>query len=107
MIQPIKNSRRTNADKKKWKPDPCWAQAFMIKLLYENAMLKQQVSGEPCLPQIKLSLKQLRQFEALKSDNQTKLTFDKVAETVTITAPEAVMPEKSRIIHNKGIETPN
>ena len=95
MIQPIKDNRHKNAEKKKFKPEPCLVQAFMILLLHKNG------------GSLTVSLADLRRFEALGSDNKTKLTFDKVKETVTITAPEAVMPEKSQIIHNEGIETSN
>lgn len=70
----------------------------MILLLHENAILKQNFSGKPQIAQKTVSLADLERFEALKGDNQTKLTFDKVKETVTLTAPEAIMPEKSKII---------
>jgi len=49
----------------------------------------------------------MERFEALKSNNATSFMFDKVAEIATITAPESIMPEKSLIIHKKGIVTPN
>ncbi len=46
-------------------------------------------------------------FEELKGDNKTTLTYDNVKETVTITAPEAILPEEPKIIANKGIVTEN
>ncbi len=101
MIKPIKDNRRKNAIKNM--PKPCWAEAFLILLLYENAILRQRISGEPKIAQKTVPLANLRKFEALKCDNKTKLTFDKVAGTVTITAPEAVIPEEPKIIHNDGI----
>jgi hypothetical protein len=92
MVKQVKDKRRKNAKKKKFEPKPEWVQAFMIYLLHKNG-------GSLTLP-----LKSLRMFEALKSANLTDLTYDEVAETVTITAPEAKLPEKSKIIHNKGIQ---
>ena len=91
MIQPIKDNRRKNAEKKKFQPSAKWAEAILILLLHKNG-------GSLTVP-----LKTLNKFEALKGDNKTIMDYDEVAETVTITAPEAVMPEKSKIIHNKGI----
>lgn len=94
MIKPIKDNRRKNAEKKKFKPNPCWAEAILILLLHKNG------------GSLTVSLKSLKKFEDLKANNKTVLEYDEVAETVTITAPEAVMPEKSVIIHNKGIVGP-
>ena len=91
MVNLVKDNRRKNAEKKKFEPKPEWVQAFMIYLLHKNG-------GSLTMP-----LETLRKFEELKSANLTDLTYDEVAETVTITAPEAVMPEKSVIIHEKGI----
>ena len=92
MIQPINDNRRKNAEKKKFTPKPCWVEAFMILLLHKNG------------GSLTTSLATLRRFEALKGDNKTKLTFDKVKGTVTITAPEAVMPEKPKVIFETGIK---
>ena len=105
MIQPIKDNRRKNAIKKL--PKPCWVEAFMIMLLHERAILKQKLTGKPHSPEITLNLSELRRFEELKGGNKTKFTFDSVAETVTLTAPEAIMPEESKIVHNTGIVGPN
>ena len=88
MVRREKDNRRKNAVKNL--PKPCWAQAFMIILLHKTG------------GNLTVSLADLKRFEALEGDNQTKLTFDKVAETVTITAPEMIMP---KIVHNKGIIT--
>jgi hypothetical protein len=91
MVKQIKDNRRDSAKKKKFQPNPKWAEAFMILLLHQNG------------GSLTVSLKTLKKFEALKGDNKTILDYDEVAETVTITAPEAVIPEKSVIIHNTGI----
>lgn len=109
MIQPIKDTRRKNAAKKAIKnlPKPCWVQAFMIMLLHERAILKQQITGKAHVPKITLTLATLKRFEALTSGNETALVFDDVAETVTLTAPEATLPEKPKVIHNKGIVESN
>ena len=102
MVKLIKNNRYKNAEKKKFTPKPCWVEAFMILLLHKNAVLKQKVSGKPEIAQIEVSLADLKRFEVLEGDNKTKLTFDKVKGTVTITAPEAVMP---KIQYNKRLIT--
>ena len=105
------NGKQRNRSRKrrpaKCEPKPRWVQAFMIMLLYERATLKTKLSGEPHPPQITISLADLKRFEELKGDNQTLFSYDKVAETVTITAPEAVLPKGPKIIHNEGIVTPN
>ena len=104
MIRLINDSRRKNATKKKLNPKPCWVQAYMIFLLHENAILRQKLTGKPQVAQISISLDSLKRFEELKGDNKTILSFDKVAETVTITAPEMVMPDKPKlVIPNKKI----
>jgi hypothetical protein len=92
MIQPIKDNRHKNAEKKKFTPKPCWVEAFMILLLHKNG------------GSLTVSLATLKRFEALEGDNKTKLTFDKVKGTVTITAPEAVMPG-GKIQYNKRLIT--
>lgn len=109
MIKQTKNVRHDNAAKKAIKnlPKPCWVQAFLIMLLYERAILKQQLTSKPHPPELTLTLAALKRFEALKCDNETALTFDEVAETVTITAPKAKLPEGPKIIHNKGITEPS
>ena len=103
----IKNVRRDNAAKKRSKPKPEWVQAFLIVLLHEVAILKQQLTGKPHTPEITLTLDDLKRFEALKGGNKTSLTFDKVAETVTLTAPKVKLPEVPKIIHNKELVGPN
>ena len=76
------------------KPDPCWVQAFLIKMLHR------QGGSET------ISVAGLKRFEALKGDNQTILDFDAVKQTVTIIAPEYVVPEKSNLtLPNKKIIT--
>ncbi len=107
VVKPIKDNRRKNAARKKLQPKPCWVQAYMIFLLHENAMLKQKLTGKPQVAQISMPLASLKRFEELKGDNKTILTYDVVAETVTITAPEAILPEEPKIIVNKGIVTQN
>ena len=107
MVKPIKDNRRKNAAKKKLQPKPCWVQAYMIFLLHENAILRQKLTGKPQVAQISIPLASLKRFEELKGDNKTILTYDKFKETVTITAPEAILPEEPKIIANKGIATPN
>lgn len=107
MVKQIKNSRRENAAKKKLQPKPSWVQAYMIFLLHENAILRQKITGKPQVAQISISLASLKRFEELKGDNKTTLTYDNVKETVTITAPEAILPEEPKIIANKGIVTEN
>lgn len=75
-----------------FKPDPCWVQAFLIMLLHKNG-------GSETL-----SVEALQKFQALKGDNKTILNFDVVAQTVTITAPEMVLPDEPLIIHEKGLK---
>lgn len=79
----------------KCEPKPCWVQAFIIYLLHKNG-------GSMTLP-----LKSLKKFEAMKGDNKTIMDFDEVAETVTITAPEMILPNGPKIIHETGIVTPS
>ncbi len=89
MIQPIKDNRRANAAKKAIKalqPKACWAEAFMILMLHKTG------------GSLTVSLKSLEKFEALKSDNKTVLSYDKDNKTVTITAPEMIMPDKGLIV---------
>ena len=92
MIQPIKDNRRKNAEKKKFQPKPEWAEAFMIMLLHKNG-------GSLTVP-----LDTLKKFEALKGDNKTILNYDEAAETVTITAPEYKLPEKILVPDKKVIK---
>lgn len=102
------NRKRAKARKRREvKPKPCWVQAYMIFLLHENAILRQKLTGKPQVAQISISLASLKRFEELKGDNKTILSFDKVKETVTITAPEAILPDEPKIIVNKGITKPS
>ncbi len=80
------------------KPQPIWVQAFMIMLLHERAILKQQLSGKPHPPQITLSLDDLRRFEALESGNTTTMIYDNVNRAVTIAAPEVIMPDMPKVV---------
>ena len=84
-----KASRKRRAVK--FEPKPCWAEAFLIYALHK------------CGGSVTISLKGLKKFEELKGDNKTIVDFDKVAETVTITAPEMILSDKPKILHNKGI----
>jgi len=72
-------------------PKPSWVQALMILLLHKNG------------GSLTVSLGDLERFEALESDNETQLTFDKVRRTVTITAPEMIMPDKKLVVPDKTI----
>lgn len=95
MIKPIKDVRRINADKKKVpKIQPEWAEAILITLLHKNAMLQQEIEGRPVIPQQTISIKSLENFCKLTSNNKTLLSYDNIAETITIRAPGAKMPEK-------------
>ena len=79
-------------------PKPCWVQAFMIKLLYTNAVLRQRISGKPEPAQMSLTLSELEKFEALGEDNQTVMNYDPDTKTVIIQAPEMIMPEKPKLV---------
>ncbi len=96
MIKRVENVRRKNAAKKKQpKPQPCWVEAFMILLLHKNAMLQEKLDGKPgANAQLRVTLADLEKFEQLKGNNQTLMSFDPETQTVTITAPEMVLPEK-------------
>jgi len=67
-------------------PKPCWVQAFMIVMLHK-------VGGSQTI-----SLADLEKFEALDIDNESVMNYDPEKKTVTITAPEMIMPEKSNLV---------
>ncbi|MCK5609118.1 hypothetical protein KAR91_45005 [Candidatus Pacearchaeota archaeon] len=97
MIADNRKNRDKIRKRREVKPKPCWVQAYMIMLLHENAMLRQKITGKPQVAQITISLADLKRFEALEGDNKTILTFDKVKQAVTITAPEMILPEKPNL----------
>ena len=87
MIRPIKDKRRARAAKKKDlnglpKPKPEWVEAFMILLLYKTGGT------------LTVSMKSLENFEKLKKNNKTLISYDPDNETVTIRAPEVKLPER-------------
>ena len=87
MIKPIKDKRRERAAKKKAlngmpSPKPEWAEAFMILLLHKTGGT------------LTVSLKSLENFEKLKKNNRTLISYDPDNETITIRAPEIKIPER-------------
>lgn len=76
-------------------PKPCWVQAFMLIMLHK-------LGGSQTI-----SLADLRRFEELDIDNQSVMNYDPVKKTVTITAPEMIMPDKPKlVVPDKTIITP-
>jgi len=74
-------------------PKPEWVSAFMIAALHK-------LGGK-----LTLSFDDLKRFEEMTCNKQTSLDYDDINRTVTIQAPEYKVPEKSVIIHEKGIVT--
>jgi len=72
-------------------PSPKWVQAFLIMLLHKNG------------GSLTMSFDDLARFEALEGDNQTSLSYDDVKRTVTVTAPEMIMPDKKIIVPDKRV----
>jgi hypothetical protein len=50
-----------------------------------------------------LSFDDLARFEALEGDNETSLKYDDVKRTVTVIAPEMIMPDKKIDVPDKRI----
>lgn len=93
MIQPNKSVKRRKKNAvERISPQPCWVQAFMIKMLHK-------LGGTETL-----TVADLKRFEALESDNKTLFDFNEKTGTVTITAPEMIIPDKPKIIHNQGLK---
>ena len=87
MIIPIKDKRRARAAKKKVlngmpSPKPEWAEAFMILLLNKTG------------GSLTVSIKSLENFEKLKKNNKTLISYDHDNETITIMAPEKIITPK-------------
>jgi hypothetical protein len=92
MIALHKDKRRERAAKKdKFQPKPCWAEAFLILLLHKTG------------GQLHVSRADLDRFDQLKFNNKTKLSYDPVAEIVTLSAPEIKLKS---VEEKKIIETP-
>ena len=89
-------------------PKPEWANAFMIMALYRIACLEAIVHGgmnsAPDGPgKLTMSFDDLKRFEALEGDNKTSLKYDDIKRTVTITAPEMIMPDKKILVPDKRV----
>jgi len=87
VIKPIKDKRRARAAKKKElngmpSPKPEWAEAFMILLLNKTG------------GSLTVSIKSLENFEKLKKNNKTLISYDHDNETITIMAPEKIITPK-------------
>jgi len=87
MIRPIKDKRRSRAALKKVlanlpQPKPEWVEAFLILLLHKTGGT------------LTVSMRSLENFEKLKTDNKTLMSYDPDNQTVTIRAPEIKLPER-------------
>ncbi len=63
-------------------PKPEWAEAFLILLLHKTGGM------------LTVSVEDLENFEQLKENNRTKISFDPDNKTITIRAPEYKLPER-------------
>ncbi len=87
MIRPIKDKRREKAAKKNMpKPQPEWAEAFMIFLLAK-------AGGSASL-----SLEKLKAFSKIKGGKATELSYDAETKKVTLSLHEKVKGKKPVIM---------
>ena len=93
MIQLIIDKRRKRAARKRThgglpQPKPEWVEAFLILLLHKTGGA------------LTVSMKTLENFEKLRKNNKTLISFDSDNQSVTIRAPEVkeiAVPEKKII----------
>lgn len=86
MVKPIK--KRKNAAEKIPKPDPAWAEAFMILLLAK-------AGGK-----VSLSLDRLKVFTGIQGEAATQLYYDEETKMVTLKLHEKLLikEKKSNIL---------
>ncbi len=88
MVKPIKDKRRARADKKIPRPDPAWAEAFMILLL---AKLPAEAGGK-----VSLSLDKLKAFTGIQGEPATQLCYDEETRVVTLQLHEKLQRKEKK-----------
>jgi len=73
-------------------------------LLHKTAILQEKIDGKPGVKaHLTISIADLERFEKLKTNNKTQISFDHGNKSITITAPEAKLPDKTAKVETEII----